>query len=263
MKEIDLDSTTLRLTSLVYGPSRGGKTRFAATWPRPIFLSDAVEGGYRTIASMAKRSPEMFFEPNWTPKVWAMESAADILQGIKRIAEIVKNDPTACLTGVIDSVTFLGDLLQDEFLTMYQAEIAKNPYALYDRLRLTLRHYMILAHKIPINWVWIALAKESERGSLGGPLIPGQTGTKMPAAVNLLLYQHAMQRNEDAPVYETRTRRYGMFAAGGRDEGMLQDPLSECSYRALAADLELDVDKTLPKAVGRVAAPIRQTLKRA
>lgn len=239
MQVIDLNQAApKRLTCLIYGATRSGKTEFAGTWPRPLFLSDAVEGGYETLRYM---SPEKLWEPTHKPQVWSIESVADLLQSVGKIREQLQKSPGTIKTVVVDSLTFLSDLLEDTMLVNMASQLDKNRWALFSELKNKLRHLMIEIHKLPVNVVWICLAKEPEDGKPGGLLLTGQTGNKAPAACNLLFYQHVSQPNPKVPaIYETRTRRYGAFPAGGRMGDMLPDPLPESTYRSIFEALGLD-----------------------
>ena len=68
-----------RVTALSYGQSRAGKTRFAGSWPRPLFLSDATESGWTTLGNMDRN---VLFEVGRNPIVWAIDKAADMMQAV-------------------------------------------------------------------------------------------------------------------------------------------------------------------------------------
>src|SRR3990172_2057198 len=87
-----------RITALSYGMSRSGKTRFAGSWPRPLFLSDATESGWTTLSNMDK---SVLFEPERAPIVWAIEKVQDISQAIKDVEPMLKRREVQ--TVVVDS----------------------------------------------------------------------------------------------------------------------------------------------------------------
>lgn len=238
---------TDRTTYISYGSLRAGKTRFAATFPRPIFLSEESESGWKTIESMPD---EVFFEPGRRPEVWAISKVSEMIEGITEIKQRHDRDPNSVMTVVIDSLTFYSDLY---FNTIERMAVESNkpfdPRQLYAKLQGHLRDLRIRTHQIGINVVWLCLeSPPDEHSKIGRPMLVGQNATKFSAGCDYILYHHV------APTgFEIRTRKYGMYIAGGRDEGALPDPLGwtetdsngnaifvpQCSYIALAAALGL------------------------
>lgn len=244
MREIDLtiNAPKRRVTVMSYGASRAGKTRFAATFPRPLFLSDNSEGGWETIRNM---NPEDWYEPDVTPRVWAMEKPEDIVKSIANVEGICRGPltvngrhykPGDIQTVVVDSLTFYSDT----FLA-HLTRTMKDMRQVYQSLGSHLREVMIRMHELPVNVVWICLEKgppEDNPTQGAGPLIPGQTKDKAPPRCDYLFYHRSLQRGQDV-AFEVHTKRFGVWPAGGRDEGALQDPLPDASYRAMAEGLGL------------------------
>lgn len=240
MKKIDIRTPVgnkLRICS--YGQSRTGKSRFAGSWPKPIFLSDATEGGWQTLQYM---SDEVFYEPGVFPDVVALESAADMITALNELKETVAKNPGKYETVVIDSLTFYADTY---FAALERAAIeragGKRPDTrqLYQDLHQHLRWLAIEVHKLPLNVVWLCLEKApTDDHPIGTISVPGGSAEKFPARCDYLLYHRAYQINPtQGPIYEIRTRKFGQYTAGGRDEGVLPDPLTECTYRELAGYL--------------------------
>lgn len=243
MREIDLDinAPKRRVTVMSYGGSRAGKTRFAATFPRPLFLSDNSEGGWETIRNM---NPEARYEPDVVPRVWAMEKPEDMVKSIMAIEQICRGPhaingkqykPGDIQTVVIDSLTFYGD----SFLTHLE-RTQKDKRQVYQALNGHLREVMVRVHELPVNVIWICLEKapDEENPQMGGILIPGQTKDKAPARCDYWFYHRSFQRGAEL-TFEVRTKKFGVWPAGGRDEGALPDPLPETNYRAMAEALGL------------------------
>lgn len=228
-------------------------TRFAGTWPRPLFLSDNSEGGWETLRNMDR---EAWYEPDVSPKVWAMEKAEDMGQAIATIDKICRGESQTVAgttykagdiqTIVIDSLTFYAD----SYLTALERSGAKDMRQIYQRLGQHLREVMVRVHELPVNVVWICLEKapDEDNPSTGGVLVAGQTRDKAPARCDYWLYHRSFTRNPQfGPEYEVRTKKFGPWPAGGRDEGALPDPLSrqaedgtlttDCTYRAVAEAL--------------------------
>lgn len=236
---LDQESEQSRLTVLSYGAMRAGKTRFSSSWPRPLFFSDNTESGWKTISNM---DPQAWYEPTRKPAVWAIEKASDMAQMIGDVSTELAKDPLKYRTIVVDSLTFYSDLY---FNSLYGSASAggRSPdlRQIYGQLGNHLRDIRIRLHSLPVNIIWTALEKSpGDENPFGGPMIPGQASQKFAAGVDYILFHRVFQPNPSlGPQFEIRTRQWGGYRAGGRDEGRLPDPLSDCSYRALEEALHL------------------------
>jgi len=225
-----------RATVLSYGASRTGKTRFAATWPRPLFLSVNIEGGWETIQNMPA---DLWYEPSRAPDVWAIESAQDMLTGVNQLRDIVKKDPTRYLTVVVDSLTYHADVT---FWAMVNAMRSANSgrdvdtRKLYGVLYENLVNLRNELHSLPLNVLWLCIeSPPSDDEPLGGPTILGQARYKFPPGCNYFFYHRLTRPDPRHPsVYEIRTRQYTNYRAGGRDEDKLPDPMTRGTYREMA-----------------------------
>jgi hypothetical protein len=240
MRTIDISQPAplRRITALVYGKSRSGKTRFAGGWPRPIFLSDAPEGGWETLRHMPQ---EDFFEPGRFPEVLAIERSEDMMTAISDLSARLTARPGEIQTVVVDSLTFYADT--------YFASLENRPgkidkRQLYGDLGSHLRSLCIQMHQLPVNVLWLCLEKPpGEDEAQGSPLLSGQSAQKFPARCDYWFYTRVFGTSPMAPLnYEVRTRQFGPYPAGGRDGGLLVDPLPEPTYRALAEILGLPTD---------------------
>lgn len=234
-----------RITALSYGHSRSGKTRFAGSWPRPLFLSDATESGWTTLSNMSK---DALFEANRAPQVWAIEKVTDMFQALKDCEPQVKRGDIQ--TVVVDSLTFYQDL----FLNFMERASSNriDQRQLFGKLAAHLKELREQVHLLNTNVVWLALAKDpGEDQPVGGPMLTGQNAAKFAAGCDYLLYHRSVQPTNAPLQWEVRTRKFGAYAAGGRDEGLLPDPLgyyaddgagnttlyTDCTYRTLAEAL--------------------------
>lgn len=236
---------------LSYGPSRSGKTRFAATFPRPRFLSDASERGWTTIETMPS---ECFYEPDRPPEVWPVNNAQEMTEALNDC----ENDVWAgkIHTIVVDSLTFYGDvyfqwLLAQAVRSTPQGKAIDNR-ALYGALAQHLATLRTRIHQWPCNVIWLALERTPDADHpRGGPLLTGQTAQKFPAGCDhvFLHRSYTMKVNEDADgkpcapydhkVFEMHTGPYGNYLVGGRDSGLLPSPIIDPDYRQFAQFLEL------------------------
>lgn len=248
MKVIDVSKPgrIQRITALSYGMSRAGKTRFAGSWPRPLFLSDATESGWTTLANMDRN---VLFEADRPPTVWAIEKAADMMQAVHDAEPLIKRGEVH--TVVVDSLTFYADLF---FNTLDAAAGARaDGRQLYQKLGQHLKNLREVVHLLGSNVVWLALEKPpGEDTPIGGPMLSGQNAAKFAAGCDYVLYHRSYQAQPNAPLqFEIRTKKYQNYQAGGRDEGRLPDPLGyvqvsdeghetfvpDCTYRTLAEAL--------------------------
>ncbi|HEX7094663.1 MAG TPA: AAA family ATPase [Acidimicrobiales bacterium] len=258
------DTRTTYKTILSYGRSRSGKTRFAATFPRPRFFSEASERGWTTLETMPS---EQFFEPDRPPEVWPIENAEEMAEAFaKTKADVYEG---RILTIVIDSLTFYSDAYFDDIFRRASATAgnrAVDKRALYGALAQHLQNLRTDIHRWPCNVVWLALEKTpGEDNPLGGPLLTGQTAQKFPAGCDHVFYHRAYTGNfqneengkvEAMKIFEMRTAPFGPYLAGGRDSGMLPDPIIDPSYRQLMEYLELPDPLTVkPKAQPPRPAP--------
>jgi hypothetical protein len=250
-----------RVTALSYGMSRAGKTRFAGSWPRPLFLSDATESGWTTLGNMDRN---VLFEQGRSPIVWAIDRAADMMQAVHDAEPLVKRGEVQ--TVVVDSLTFYADL----FFNTLDAAGGNRADArqLYQKLGQHLKNLREVIHLLGSNVVWLALEKPpGEDTPVGGPMLSGQNAAKFAAGCDYVFYHRSFQAQPNTPLqWEVRTKKYGNYQAGGRDEGRLSDPLGyvqinddgqelfvpDCTYRTMAE--ALGILPTLAEAAA--AAPV-------
>lgn len=241
-----------RITALSYGASRTGKTRFAATWPRPLFLSDATESGWTTISNMDK---SVWFETNRAPKVWAIEKVADMFQAAHEAEALVARGEVRTI--VIDSLTFYADLYFN--FAENAAGGRGDPRQLYQKLSSHLKTVREQIHLIGCNVVWLALAQDpNEERPIGGPMLSGQNAAKFAAGCDYVFYHHQFQPTPTAAQqWEIRTKRFKNYAAGGRDEGLLSDPLGYIAVDSTDPTKEMFVAdstyRTLAECLGIIA----------
>ncbi len=241
MKVIDLKSTLPNLTVFSYGQSRTGKTRWAGTWPRPLFLSDVTEGGWETLRTMPDTA---LYEPGVRPDVWGIESFSDMPKCIADVIKMCEKQPGRVRTLVIDSISFYQDLYvveMERLMPKKNGEI--DTRALYGNLFNHLRWLMVEIGKLPLNIVYLALEKApDDKGNPGGPLLSGRSAQAAPARCGYFLYHRIERVSLDSPpIFEVRTKPYSRYLAGTRAAETLPDPLPEPTYRGLAGALGLKV----------------------
>lgn len=231
-------------TALCYGASRSGKTRFAGSWPRPLFLSEASEQGWKTLQSMPR---DCFYEPDRPPIVWPIEDAAQMAVALEKIPQMIAD--FSVMTLVIDSLTFY----QDAFFLFLKKSWAKlNPgkaidtRALYGTLADHLHELRQRIHTWRCNVVWLALEKAPDTDNpKGGPLLTGKARERFPAGCDHVFYHETFTfPNEVDPniqdvFYAMHTTSYMKWLAGGRDSGLLEPCMYNPTYREFARQLGL------------------------
>lgn len=250
---------------LSYGRSRSGKTRFAASWPRPLFISDASERGWSTIETMPVAE---FFEPDVVPQVWPVEDANQMAEAIRDAKPLIDRGEVMSL--VVDSLTFYAD---SYFGWIKKRVIESNPgkpldsRALYGNLAEHLKDLRIQLHKWLCNVVWLCLEKGPDADHRdGGPMLTGQTRDKFPAGCDHVFYHRCYTavdtEGNEGRFWEMHTAPWGVWLAGGRDSGQLPDSIFNPTYREIATLLNLpDPIEALTaarEAVARASTPSRK-----
>lgn len=212
-----------------YGAIGTGKTAFAASWPRPMFLSDNLEQGHETVLNM---DPDLFFEPGRYPEIHLIESMKDMLEDLAKLEERIKNRPGDIQTLVVDSATYYSQMIVDQLLRnpprTKNGEI--NTLELYGNLAQHLRAVLTRAHALPIHVIWTAHDKV-DQGRYGADII-GKAAGFIPGACNYLLVH---VKNAEGG-FEVHTRGFEKFPGRGRDWGKLPDVI-EPNYQVFAEHL--------------------------
>lgn len=274
MREISLDDDGKefpKFTVLSYGDSRSGKTTWAATWPRTLILADAIERGYESVKT-ADRST--WFEPDWKPKIIALENLADLVELCApggRIDQMIARGEV--LTIVVDALTFLVETMLNAII---QLQTKPDNRAAYGDLGKQLRNVRTLVQSKPVSVLWNTLVKHpDEDDRRGRPLIPGKQGEAWPAAVDFVLRPQCTRQRvmvdvvgedgkttKQAEIQENffiSTRQNGAYIAGhrlGTKADMLPDPFVG-SYNDFVTCLGYDVEtlRKLVKQAPRAIAP--------
>lgn len=259
MREIDVSSPEdapageiPRHSFCVYGETRSGKTTWAATFPRPLFLSDVTEAGWESIRNIGD---DLLFEPGRKPKVFGIEAITDITLAMEKAKPLILSGEVRTL--VFDSLTFYCDLY---LANMAALQTKPDNRALYGMLGTHLRDLRVKLGSAPVNVVWLCLARPADdTNPVGGPLIPGQQGAKFAAGCNYLLYARRSSTKDASGAQENyfiHSRPYGQYMAGSRlgvNADKLPSPF-QGNYAEFMASLGYDVD-AIRKAVAGVSDP--------
>jgi hypothetical protein len=226
-------SKSKRMTALLYGASGSGKTTWAGTWPRPLFLSMAVEGGHTSFLNMPAQDR---YYPNEEPLAPFL-----IENPVKDIREVFNVELPALLKGknppetvVFDSLSFYSDMLEVHFKREFAAQVAKDGWFLWKHLKDEIMRLRDEVNRLPVNVVWLALDHVDKSGR-GGPMIAGGAqGAFLPSVDFAGYQQYVASKEADVPgMYETRTRPVGCYPARHRYGDKIPDPLPFPDYRSI------------------------------
>jgi hypothetical protein len=244
-------------TFCVYGATGTGKTTFAGSFPRPVFLSEVTESGYESLRGL---SSDALFEGDVPPIVLGIEKMNDMNLAREALAPHIASGMVQ--TVVIDSLTFYADLYLNHLFGL--AGPAANNLKIYGQLGLHLRDLRVKTHNLGCNVVSLCLAQDPNEDQPNGlPMIPGKEAGKFGAGCDFLFYsQHDRfkQGNEWADHFKLHSKPVGKYVARARRAiGMseLPTPLTNTSYAGLIAALGYDVDATraaMPAYVSPAAA---------
>lgn len=197
-----------------YGATGSGKTTLCATFPRPVFL---VPFNEQSITTLRGRSIPYYVvtdkdETKFDPKTGrgSMNHILDhLIRGYDR-------DPNAFPfdTIVIESISHYADLVQEQ-LTRGGQKMDQQKWGFF---LAHFRNIQARLRNIEVHVVFTALDRvEKDDGGqyYGGPLIPGQTGFKLPSACDVIGYCE-----EVGGEYKVHFRKRRHFRARSRLAGV-------------------------------------------
>lgn len=219
MRDIDMGSLPTNVlptnTFLIYGDSKTGKTTFAGTAPRPLFLSDGSEHGYESLRDENWDNNETpRFEEDVRPIVWTLDQESDFAAAVERARPLVEAGVVKSIWA--DSITFFADLIFNSILMGQTGK--RDTRAAYGELGVRLRNIRIKLASLGVTVGWLAHAKHpSEDDPAGGPMIPGQQATKFAGGTDYVWYSRL---NQPAPMqpgtFDIHTKKFGPYIAGHR-----------------------------------------------
>lgn len=245
MKEISIKAggPPRPISVMSYGQTRSGKTRWAGTFPRPLFLSDVTEKGWETLETM---DSSCFFEPERPPLVWAIEAPVDVHVAIEKAMPLIAAGEVQ--TVVLDSLSFYADLYLNKVTTDMAKAGKVDLRAAYGALSTHLGDLRIRVEKMGVNVVWLALERTPEEGErVSVPMLPGKSSAKFSASCSYIMF-HKTSVVDKQRTYEMHTQPSDLFIAGGRDAGALPDVLTNPTYREFAEILGILPNKPAPAA---------------
>lgn len=249
MKLISLDEShdlkAPRYTFCSYGPTGTGKTTFAVTFPRPVFLSETSESGYESLRGL---SDEVLFESGVKPIIIGIEKMNDMAIAREALAPHIASGMVQ--TVVIDSLTFYADLYLNYLFAIHAGAQGAN-FKAYGALGQHLRDLRVRWHGMGCNVVSLCLPQDpTEDSPVGLPSIPGKEASKFGASCDFLLYHRHdrfKQGTDFVDNFELHSKPFGKYVARarlaiGREE--IPNPMKNPSYSALITALGYDAEAT-------------------
>jgi hypothetical protein len=223
MKEFKAGSVGLGAAAyirvVVGGKISSGKTSFAATAPYPLFFADLREGGFKTLRTMSKnpRRRAFWWDPNFEPGVWAMESMLDYKPAIAKLRTLISSKQCPYQTLVVDSLSVYGQRVLSE---LKDKDPSGDNRQRYGSLNDAVSWLVSEIHTLPLHVVWLCHINDEYQLA-----VPG----KSTAAVWALMDHKWLIRADVKPNaktdYQLHTRPFRTATwIGGRGEE-LPDPM--------------------------------------
>jgi hypothetical protein len=234
-----------RHTFCAYGPTGSGKTTWAASFPRPVFLSETSESGYESLRGMGD---DFLFEPGVKPIIIGIEKMNDMAVARAILAPHIASGMVRTI--VKDSLTFYADLYLNYLFEIHSASQGANLKA-YGALGQHLRDLRVKWHSMGCNVVSLCLAQDPDEDRPNGlPSIPGKESGKYGASCDFLFYlrhDRFKQGQQFVDNYELHSKPFGKYVARARRAvGMsdLPSPLVNRDYSGLIEALGYSAEAT-------------------
>jgi len=153
-------ATPRRIRVIVGGKASSGKTHFAATWPKPLFLSDATEGGAATLEGM---DPAMWWDAKSPPEVWEIENMMEMPKLVTDLLNRKGSFPWQ--TVVVDSLSIYAQRVLRE---LYAADSKQDNRQRYGQLSDGLSSLVSRVHSLPAHIVWLCHVDDDQQLTVPG-----------------------------------------------------------------------------------------------
>jgi hypothetical protein len=197
-------------TSIHYGLTRSGKTRFLATFPRPAIITSKREAGAVTIDCMDRNC---WYEPEIEPEVYEVSSVPETMQHLTRdIMPKVQR-------GLIKTIGIELGIYSDDVIKSAPI-VDGNAWAKYALLEAHIIDHLdkwIKTATMGVRLAYNALAKPPDKiGDTGGLDVPGKAvAKKLPPLCEVIGYMHA-EAGEKETEYVIHYSPCGPYIAGHR-----------------------------------------------
>jgi hypothetical protein len=150
--------------ALLGGKVSSGKTSFAATMPRPLFLSSVAEGGYKVLDSI---DPRLFWDgpKGFKPVVWATENMLDYVKAGERLLNLAAQNKFPWGTVVFDSVSIYGESVLRE---LRKANPGGDARQWYGELAAGISRIVAELHSLPCHVLWLCHIDDRDQLAVPG-----------------------------------------------------------------------------------------------
>lgn len=221
-------STPRRIRVVVGGKASSGKTHFAATWPKPLFISDATEGGAATLEAM---DPEMWWDSKCPPEVWEIENMLEMPKITTQLLERKGSFPWQ--TVITDSLSIYAQRVLRE---LRGSDSKMDNRQRYGELSDGLSSVVSRMHSVPAHIVWLCHVDDEMQLT-----VPGKASASLWAYMSYkwMTYVSTSTRADTPPEYQLHIRPF-MRAdwLGGRSYIAAPSPMIP-SFKPLAELLGL------------------------
>jgi hypothetical protein len=186
-----------RIRVIVGGKSSSGKTHFASTWPKPLFLSDATEGGAATLESMDR---SMWWDEKAPPEVWEIENMLEMPRLVTDLLSRKAAFPWQTI--VIDSLSiYAGRVLRE----LKGADPKQDGRQRYGELSDALSSLVARMHALPAHIVWLCHIDEEMQLT-----VPGRASAALWAYMSYKWLCHvvAPTKSDALPEYQLHIRPF-------------------------------------------------------
>lgn len=212
--------------ALFCGATRTGKTSISLSWPNPLIISPAHEGGLRIVDAVPFHVTSIVcngFLPTGTAP--ALEVVAQQLEAAAANGRLLRADGSPVGTVILDSVSHFQAMLVRDLVgdgSMDQQSWGRFLNA-WQRVRQSL-------WRLPCHVVVTALddirTDQKQRVLSHGIKLSGQIATLLPAECDIIAYTEQEQGNR----FLAHVCRYGAFYGGTRLPGMSQQTYQNFNY---------------------------------
>ena len=194
------------IRALVGGRVCSGKTHFAATAPAPLFISDAAEGGAKTLGSM---DPALWWNPKVPPNVVEIENMMEMPQYVTSL--INKKGGIKEQTLVVDSISIYAQRIMRELKASNPGGDGRQRYG---ELGDGLSALVSRVHSLPMHVIWLCHVDEEQQLS-----VPGKATSSLWAYMDYKWMTHVETSNKTID-FQLHTRPFGRASWLGGRSGM-------------------------------------------
>lgn len=193
-----------------YGATGSGKTRAAATFPAPFFIVPQNEKSINTLRGMNVPYTEVFDRNSMFAALsWLENQYAAMQRALSQGKDEEADRLFPYQTIVVESISHYSDLVIEDLTNKGTKQM---DYQQWGRLASHLRTIQNRLRAMDVHSIFTSLDQTNEDGTVGGPLISGQTKVKMPSACDYIGYFEAVTVSRKT-AYNSHWRQYGKFFA--------------------------------------------------